>query len=141
MIKVLSLNTLKLLRLFFREKTIAIDDPQSFKILQSKEYGASFVALSMIKAIGLDAIYSKPSVRWAQNVMAMIAGRLVYQGNKLSLVNQYANGILWEQVGIVGLPRVRDDCYKALDELLSRQDSIQKQLAKKHLVAGHLVFL
>lgn len=139
-IKGLSLNTLKLLRLSFREKTIAIDDPQSFKILESKEYGASFAALSMIKDIGLDqAIYSKPSVKWVQNTMAMIAGRLVYQGSKLSLANQYENSSLWEQVGITDRPNVRDDCYFALDELLSRQDLIQRKLAKKHLSDGHLV--
>lgn len=136
-----SLDELKMLQLAFRGKVVNKDSSEAFKILQSKEYGATATAIAMIKDLELDkTIYSKPSnKKWAQNIVAMIAGRLVYQGSKLSLVNQYDNSSLWEQVGVLGRPNVRDDCYFALDELLSRQNNIQKKLAKKHLADGHLV--
>jgi len=139
-IKHKTVEELKLIRLALQGQVVEKTSVETFKILNAKEYGASSSVLAMIKDIGLDKdIYSKSSEDWVKNVMAMIAGRVVYQGSKLSLVNQYENSSLWEQVGKSGRPNVIKDCYKALDELLSRQDLIQKKLAKKHLSDGHLV--
>ena len=33
---------------------------------------------------------------WRENVLAMITGRLLYQGSKLNLVNTYMDTALWE---------------------------------------------
>src|SRR5680860_608566 len=71
--------------------------------------------------------------------MAMIVGRIVYQGSKLGLCNQWQNTSLWEQCGISGRPDVDKHCYAPLDLLLARQQAIQKKLAKKHLKNGVLV--
>ncbi len=134
-----TLEQLKLLQLSFRNKVIPEDDPQAFKIVESKEYGASCTVLRLIKDIGLETeIYSKPE-RWVNDVCAMITGRIIFAGSKLSLCNQYSTSTLWEQCGEEGRPDVRKRCYKALDNLLGRQKAIQKKLAKKHLKNGRLV--
>jgi len=78
-------------------------------------------------------LYSRPEP-WVDCVMAMIVGRIVYQGSKLSLVNQWTNTTLWEQCGITGRPDVQKHCYEPLDRLLERQKAIQKKLAAKHLI-------
>jgi transposase len=83
-------------------------------------------------------MYSQPKA-WVNDVCAMIAGRLIFAGSKLSLCNQYNNSTLWEQCGVEGRPDVREHCYETLDKLLERQKAIQKKLAKKHLKNGHLV--
>jgi transposase len=69
----------------------------------------------------------------------MIVGRIVYQGSKLSLCNQWMNTSLWELCGIEGRPDVDDHCYLPLDRLLERQEAIQKKLINKHLKNGCLV--
>ena len=119
-IKGKTLNELKMLQLAFRNKLIPIDFPEAFKILQSKEYGASYSILEIIKQIKLDKIiYSRPEP-WVQNIMAMIAGRLVYAGSKLALCNQENNTMLWELCGIKNNVDVEKHCYIPMDKLLAR---------------------
>lgn len=47
-----SIEQLKMLQLAFRENVISIDDPKAFKIIQSKEFGASYVLYEIIKKPG-----------------------------------------------------------------------------------------
>jgi len=134
-----SIPQLKLLQLAFRENVIAADDPQAFQILQSKEYGASFALLEIIKQTGLkDAIYSRKE-EWVNSVLAMIIGRIIYAGSKLSLSHLGDVTSLWELCGIDGKVDVDKHCYLPMDRLLSRQEAIQQKLAAKHLGDGKLV--
>lgn len=110
-------------------------------ISESREYGASKALIELSKDIELDKmIYSKP-VQWSQNALAMIAGRIMYPGSKLSLTSMYLDTVLWELCGHQKnvQPDVNNDCYQAMDILLGRQKAIQKQLAQKHLSDGCIV--
>ena len=80
-----TLEQLKMLQLTFRNEVIAKSDPKAVQIVGSKEYGASYAILSMIKEIGLDkAMYSQPQP-WVSNISAMIIGRIIFAGSKLAL--------------------------------------------------------
>jgi hypothetical protein len=134
-----SVKQLKLLQLAFREQVLPADDPQAFQILGSRECGASYAILAIAKQLGLDKLlYSKPEP-WVNSLLAMIVGRLVYAGSKLSLCNHYPNTALWELCGITGKPDVDINCYEPMDKLLKRQKAIQKILAQRHIKSGHLV--
>ena len=134
-----SLEQLKTLQLAFREQVVPVDAPEAFKILHSREYGASFAILAIAKQIGLPQIlYSRPDP-WVNSLLAMIVGRLVHAGSKLSLCNHAPNTCLWELSGITDQPKVDEHCYQAMDKLLKRQPAIQKKLAHQHLHSGHLV--
>jgi transposase len=74
-----------------------------------------------------------------RDVLAMIIGRILYQGSKLSLSRQWKNSTLWELCGTEGPVDVNEHCYAPLDRLLERQDAIQKKLAKTHLTNGCIV--
>ncbi len=74
-----------------------------------------------------------------RDVLAMIIGRILYQGSKLSLSRQWKNSTLWELCGTEGPVDVDEHCYAPLDRLLERQDAIQKKLAKTHLTNGCIV--
>jgi hypothetical protein len=63
------------------------------------EYGGSYVFKILAKQIGLEQAISSTKSEWRENVMAMIIGRILYQGSKLSLVNQYMDTSLWELAG------------------------------------------
>ena len=136
-IKGLSLEQLRSMQAAIQGNVIAKED---FKIIGSREYGASFAVVSLIKQLGLHTdIYSKPYEEWVRSCLAMIAGRLVYAGSKLSLSHCGTYSALWEVCGIEDDIDVNINCYGAMDELLERQGAIQKKLAKKHLSDGILV--
>ncbi len=105
------------------------------------EYGGSYVFKSLAKQIGLEQAISSTKSEWRENVMAMIVGRILYQGSKLSLVNQYMDTSLWELAGHdYGVrPDVEKHCYKPMDELLQRKTRIERKLAKKHLTDGCVI--
>ena len=95
--------------------------------------------LQLAKKLELDrALYSRPEP-WIKDVLAMIAGRLIYQGSNLFLSHQDPNTTLWEQCGVQGPVDVQTHCYEPMDRLLQRQVGIQKALARKHLQEGRLV--
>ena len=134
-----SLEQLKILQLAFRERVVPADDPQAFKILSSREYGASYSILAIAKQLGLhQALYSRPEP-WVSSALAMVVGRLVYAGSKLSLCNHHPNTCLWDLCGIAEPPDVDMHCYEPMDKLLQRQGAIQRTLARRHLNGGHLV--
>ncbi len=73
-----SLEQLKILQLAFRERVVPVDDPQAFKILSTREYGASYSILAIAKQLGLhQALYSRAE-SCVSSALAMIVGRLVY---------------------------------------------------------------
>jgi len=134
-----SLEQLKLLQLAFRERVVPVDDPQAFRILDSREYGASYAVLVIAKQLGLHRVlYSRPEP-WVNAALAMIVGRLVYAGSKLALCNHQPNTCLWELCGIAEPPAVDSHCYAPMDQLLRRQSAIQRGLARRHLDGGHVV--
>ena len=111
------------------------------EVSNSKEYGASKAVVSLAKDLGLDKMIYSKKTPWSENALAMIAGRVIYPGSKLSLTNMYRDTVFWELCGHEkkSQPDVNKDCYQPMDELLKRQHSIQKQLAHKHLHDGCIV--
>jgi len=135
----MSVSQLKLLQAAFRGDVLPKDAPQALQLLGSKEHGASAVVLAVARELGLDrAIYSRRE-SWVEDVLAMVAGRVVYAGSKLSLSNQWKNTTLWEQCGTTGPVDVNVHCYAPMDRLLGRQKAIEKTLAAKHIKEGRLV--
>ena len=109
---------------------------------RSREYGASYALLSLARELGLDKLIYSRKEPWRENALALIAGRVVYQGSKLSLVNIYADTALWELCGHAALerPDVDEDAYEVMDKLLDRQNAIQKSLAAGRLQDGCLIY-
>lgn len=134
-----SLQQLQILQLAFREQVIPQDDPQAFQILHSREYGASYAILAIAKQLGLPQVLYSRRGPWVNSLLAMIVGRLVYAGSKLSLCNHHLNTCLWELCGVEQRPDVDSHCYEPMDRLLQRQGAIQKTLAQRYLSRGHLV--
>jgi hypothetical protein len=134
-----SLEQLRLLQLAFRERVVPVDEPQAFKILNSREYGASYAIVAIARQLGLpQALYSRPEP-WVSSTLAMIVARLVDAGSKLSLCHHHPNTCLWELCGIEASPDVDEHCYAPRDRLLQRQGAIQRNLARRHINGGHLV--
>lgn len=108
---------------------------KDFIIKNSKEYGASYAFLQLAKDLGLDKmIYSRSSEKWVQDSLAMIIGKVIYAGSKLSLTRIASDSCLWNVCGINDETiDVNLHCYQSMDKLFERQDAIQRKLAAKHL--------
>jgi len=133
----LSLGQLEAMRDFVQQG--CPKDSGRFQIQASREFGAGCAVLRMAEALGVDRLLYSRRERWVRHAMAMIVGRVVYQGSKLSLTNLWRDSALWSLCGLgEGRPDV-DACYAAMDQLLARQPAIQKALARKHLKDGCLV--
>lgn len=128
----LDFQTLKLIQAAMQGNVVLKED---FSITRSREYGASCALLQLAKELGLDRIlYSRTSELWVRDCLAMIIGRVIYAGSKLSLTTVSKDSCLWELCGIMETNiDVNHHCYEAMDELLKRQETIQKKLARKHL--------
>jgi len=135
----LPLEKLKLLQAAFRGDVVAVDSPDAFQILCSREYGASHALLQLARELELHHMLYSRNEAWVGPALAMIIGRIVYAGSKLALSHQGQNTALWELCGVEGKVDVDKHCYEVMDRLLERQPAIQRTLAKKHLQKGHLV--
>jgi len=118
---------------------LAIADPQkNLEIANVRQHGHVAAIVAMIKRSGLlQAIDRKPS-RERDIVVAMIADRLLHGDSKLATARhcqtETAATTLGELLALEDLDE--HECYQAMDWLLKRQESIQKKLARKHLVEG-----
>ncbi len=135
----LALEQLKLIQAAFRGEVVPKDSPDAFQTLSSKEYGASSALLGLAKELGLPQVIYARNEPWVNDCMAMIIGRILYAGSKLSLSHQWKSTVLWELCGVSGPVDVEEHCYEPMDRLLDRQKAIQKALASKHLREGCLV--
>ncbi len=128
----LSFEQLKLIQAALQGNVVLKKD---FVIKHSKEYGASYALLQLAKDLELDKmIYSRTSEKWVQDSLAMIIGKVIYAGSKLSLTRIASDSCLWDICGVnTEKIDVNLHCYKSMDELFKRQNSIQKKLAMKHL--------
>lgn len=135
----MSLIQLKLIQAAFQQDVVPTDSPGSLEVTASREYGASRAVLALAKDLGLDRMIYSRREPWVDHALAMIAGRLIYAGSKLALTHQQKNTALWDLCGVQGGVEVDEHCYAAMDRLLSRQTSIEKKLAERHLKNGRLV--
>lgn len=116
-------------------------DLNSFNIGSTYEFGCSYAFYELAKEIGLDKIIYSRKEQWRENILAMIVGRIAFQGSKLSLVNVFKDTALWELAGhkLGERPDVEKDCYQPMDRLLERKSIIEKKLATKHLRDGCMI--
>src|SRR5271165_3137842 len=98
----LPLEKLKLLQAAFRGEVVAIDSPQAFQILSSREYGASQALLQLARELELPQVLYSRKEAWVGPALAMIIGRIIYAGSKLALSHQSQNTTLWELCGVEG---------------------------------------
>jgi transposase len=131
----LSMEQLRGMQAALQGKSLSLAD---LRVTDSCEYGASWTLYSLAKEIELDKIiYSHSREPWVQDVLAMLIGRIVYAGSKLSLSNCGSYSALWEICGVTDKEiDVDKHCYDAMDTLLKHQDDIQKKLAARHLSDG-----
>ena len=143
-----ALPQLRLMQAALRDELVPRSSDEALKVLGSRECGASAALLELAQELELDRLLYSRNEPWVKCALAMIIGRVIYAGSKLSLSQvglldsskrSGPRSALWEICGIEGQVDVDTHCYEPMDRLLERQPAIQKALAQKHLQGGQLV--
>src|SRR5512147_1356453 len=107
---------------------------EAFRITRSLPHGHVEAVLTMIRKLGLeDLIASEPSRR-RNLVIAMIAERLLFPSSKLANTRHWHDTTWAEELDVADA--TEDQLYDAMDWLLTRQEVIEKKLARRHLTDG-----
>ena len=125
-------------RLLKNEPLVGRDE--AFDIVRSLPHGHVAAVLGTLKKLGLDRLIDpKPSPRRNQ-VLAMIAARILEPASKLATARGLAEATAVSTLGeILEAGLDEDDLYDAMDWLLERQERIERSLARRHLEEGSLV--
>jgi transposase len=121
------------------ETLVGLED--ALEIVRSLPHGHVAAVLGTLQQLKLDQILDRSRSRQRDLVVAMIAARVLDPQSKLAtargLNGETACDSLSATLGIGSVDE--DDLYEAMDWLLPRQQSIEQQLAKRHLRGGSLV--
>ena len=118
---------------------MAIAEPRkSLEITNVRQHGHVAAIVAMIKRSGLLQAIDRKASRQRDIVVAMIADRLLHGDSKLATARHCQKETAATTLGqLLSLEDLDEhECYRAMDWLLERQESIQKKLAKKHLADG-----
>jgi hypothetical protein len=99
-------------------------------VAASLPHGHVAAVHAMARRLGLPALLG-PAGRHRDIALALIISRVVHPGSKLSTLAWWQDTTLGTDLGIAGA--TTDEAYAAMDWLQERQDSIEKELARRHL--------
>jgi len=118
---------------------ISLED--SFEILRSLPHGHVAAVLGAVRSLGLEALFDPVASRSRDLVTAMVVAQVIDPCSKLAcargLRKETATSSLGEVLCLTGADV--NDCYEAMDWLLSRQERVEDALAALHLEGGTLV--
>jgi hypothetical protein len=100
-------------------------------VLRSLPHGHVAAVLAQARALGLPALLG-PAGPNRDLALALIVSRVIRPQTKLSTLSWWADTTLGVDLGVADAST--DEVYAAMDWLLSRQDSIEAKLARRHLV-------
>ena len=110
-------------------------------LAEVRPHGHVAAVVGTMRELGFDRIFATRKSREKDLAMALVAGRVLHAGSKLSLSGLLAEGsrssTLGQVLGVEGADE--NELYAAMDWLVARQEKIEDALAKRHLTNGCLV--
>lgn len=127
-------------RLLKGETLVAASD--AFQIQRAAPHGHVAAALGTLRRLGLEPVLSRTPSSQRDLVVAMMVARILEPSSKLATARGFHPHTATSSLaGLLGLDAAVEESqlYDALDWLLTRQQSIENALAKRHLSEGSLV--
>jgi Transposase DDE domain len=103
------------------------------QVARSLPHGHAAAVHAMARKLGFPALLGPPGPD-PDLAYALIISRVIRPASKLSTAAWWDDVTLAADLGVTGA--ATDDIYAAMDWLVSRQDDIEKQLARRHLREG-----
>jgi transposase len=119
-----------------------VSPADAFQIQRSIPHGHVAAVLGTLRRLGLEPILSRSPCSERDLVVAMIVARILEPASKLATVRGFRSETVTSSLSaVLGLDNAIDETqlYHALDWLLTRQQSIENALAKRHLSEGSLI--
>lgn len=121
------------------EATPALHD--AFEVTRTRPHGHVAAVLGTLRRLGLDRLIERAPSRKRDLAVALIVSRVTDPCSKLATCRGLSPDTLTSTLGevleVAGADP--DELYQAMDWLVTRQDRIEDQLAKRHLNQGMLV--
>jgi hypothetical protein len=99
-------------------------------VARSVPHGHVAAVYAMARELGMPALLG-PAGRQRDLALALVISRVVHPGSKLSTIAWWHDTTLGADLGIADA--TTDEAYAAVDWLESRQEAIEKKLARRHL--------
>jgi hypothetical protein len=110
-----------------------VEAEAALTITRGLPHGHVALVLAQARKLGLVDLLGPPG-RARDLALALVVSQVVRPASKLSTVDWWADVTLGVDLGVAEAST--DEVYAAMDELLTRQDDIQAQLARRHLSEG-----
>ncbi len=110
---------------------------ESLRITRTLPHGHVAAVLGMARTLLLPALLDRRPSRLRDLATALVVARLLSPASKLATAASLEDTTLGACLGIEGADE--NELYAAMDWLLTRQDHIERALARRHLGAGSLV--
>lgn len=110
---------------------------ERWTVTQSRPHGHAEAVGLMMKRLNIASLIASRPCQERDIVLALIASRILAPHTKLATTRWWHTTTVAESFGVTDA--TENDCYTAMDWLLTRQDRIQKKLAARHLKADGLV--
>jgi transposase len=118
-----------------------LDLSEAFEITRSLPHGHVAAVLGTAERLGLAELIDPTPSRRRDLVLAMVIAAVIAPDSKLATARglraETATSSLGEVLGVSGCDE--DDLYAAMDWVLARKQTIEQQLAARHLANGTLV--
>jgi hypothetical protein len=103
------------------------------QVARSLPHGHAAAVHAMARKLGFPALLGPPGPE-RDLAYALIVSRVLRPASKLSTISWWDDVTLGPDLGVAGAST--DDAHAAMDWLVSRQDGIERQLARRHLREG-----
>jgi hypothetical protein len=110
-----------------------VEAEAALAVTRSLPHGHVALVLAQARKLGLAELLGPPG-RARDLALALVVSQVVRPASKLSTVDWWADVTLGVDLGVSDAST--DEVYAAMDELLTRQDDIQAELARRHLAEG-----
>jgi hypothetical protein len=110
-----------------------VEAEAALAVTRSLPHGHAALVLAQARKLGLVELLGPPG-RARDLALALVVSQVVRPASKLSTVDWWADVTLGVDLGVADAST--DEVYAAMDELLTRQDDIQAELARRHLSEG-----
>src|SRR3990170_1106007 len=110
---------------------------EAFATDRPPPHGHVAAVLGTLRALGLERLLGRQRSRERDLCVALVCQRLLRPGSQLSARRQFALTTLGEDLAVEGASE--SELLSALDWLLTRQERIERALARRHLSPGGLV--
>jgi hypothetical protein len=114
-----------------------VDLDEGFEIVRSLPHGHAAAVLGVLRELDVERMICRERCRERDLAVAMVCQLVIDAGSKLSMTRRFHHSTLGEELSLGEVSEA--ELLSAMDWLLTRQERIERTLARRHLEPGSFV--